>query len=294
MSDFIKGLWPQSLFTWLGLTLGAMSVLALIQHGFDYGFGPTFTLLLAYYENLVHAVLGWWAEPIFRRWVANLNEYLGWDLQLHPHWRHAFVFMGLFLFRFTVQRFQEAGFRASVVFAAAVAVAVTIVTSFTVGAIPLAGQDRWADFLTVAVPLLGIALFSFIDGVRWAITVPPLIRADNRAPVSHVRLIAAITAITFGPLLIALALAFGALQLPLIQRLKAPGVLILGVLIIALAVNLMRHGIRAARIYRAHYASFGEALALQGPWRLGVAVLGVFFWTGLFIAANAGLRFYGL
>lgn len=42
MSDCIKGLWPRGLSAWLTLLLGALSVLALIQYGFDYGFGPTF------------------------------------------------------------------------------------------------------------------------------------------------------------------------------------------------------------------------------------------------------------
>jgi hypothetical protein len=69
--------------------------MALVRHGFNYGFSPTLQLMLDAYENTTRFFLGW-TEPYIRGLITGLRNFVGWDLTLYPHWKHIFLLMMLY------------------------------------------------------------------------------------------------------------------------------------------------------------------------------------------------------
>ena len=90
--------WAASLLTITGLILGGMSLLRLIELGLGYRFGATMSALLHGYDGVVRAIveveLPWWTGPLVLK-LVDLVRGLGADFDLHPHWRHVFVLLGL-------------------------------------------------------------------------------------------------------------------------------------------------------------------------------------------------------
>lgn len=292
MSDFFKGLWPRGLSAWFALFLGALSVLALIQHGFDYGFGPTFVLLLSYYDAVVHAVIGWWAEPIIKGWLAGLSAVLGWTLDLQPHWKHTSVLLGVLLIRFALPKtldFEEIlGDGLGGLFRVALGLGVTIIAGIGAGTVP-PSQDLWSSFLIAGIPATGIALY--LAGI-----LLPGSWGDEDSRGSRIKVAVSIVGLVLAA---ALATIWATLHVPYIYRLSSPGLASLGALIIISALVMLCLG-----VYQTYLVRRNNEDSRHAPWlsvylnvpstAIGLSILGVFFWASAFIIANAGLRFYGL
>lgn len=306
MSNFIKGIWPRNLFAWLGLILGAMSVLALMRHGFDYGFGPTFTLLLAYYDNLIHALIGWWAEPIVLALLGDLSAYFGLDLHLHQHWKHVLVLMGFYVSRQatsirSMERVLAWGGRlqGSSLFYQSWGLATALVTSVTVGSIsPSTG--RFEEYLLfTGAAIAGVAVFD-LGGAVWNTQfyrkrVASMTEAQPnswwREFEGHLFYIGRRSAV-------GVALALVLLLIPEVKTLQSPALAACALLTLALALEWLWLGLRRAAPHfkgsvpgRAHSKA---VWALEQTPNVGAAMLGVAAWASVFVAANAGLRFYGL
>lgn len=294
MSDFIKGLWPRGPFTWLGLILGAMSVLALIEYGFDYGFGPTFTLLLTYYDNLIHALVGWWAEPIIEAWLADLSAYFGWDLHLYPHWKHVFVLMEIYLLR-DASLSLRIGHQGTALFDLMWGLFIAGTTSISVGVMVLTVHDQWANFVVAAVPILGVAIYRIGSSV-WHVTW--LRERDakvlRRGPGTWAEEFSSSARYVLRDTFVGIALILLGLQAPGIWQTPSPGLIVLASIALLWTLNVLRTSLLATRLIRAENEPWVRAFWRTGAANLGTSMLGLFFWTGLFIAANAGLRFYGL
>jgi len=286
MSDFIKSLWPRNPFTWLGLILGAMSVLALIRHGFNYGFGPTFTLLLTYYESLIHALIGWWAEPIIKAWLAALSAYFSWDLDLYSHWKHVLVLMSIYFsgdWR-TLLGFGQFG-RAAIFGLWGLIVAFCF--SAVAGIVPEEPRDFVANAWTAGIPVAGYLTYALGGNgliVLW--------RSDLSGRRTEVFSLWAWQA--FGRFLIGLVVVFGALQVPWVAGQRNPGLVVLGGLVIGLALYWVVVGVRIAIERHGLNEGLDDAFRNQGNVLVGMAILGSFLSAAAFVAANAGLRFYGL
>src|SRR5262245_15945451 len=77
------------------MILGMLSIVTLIRHGFNYGFGPALHLVLEYYEKIMGVLFGW-AEPYITARLAALRDLMGWELVLYPHWKHIFLLMMIY------------------------------------------------------------------------------------------------------------------------------------------------------------------------------------------------------
>jgi len=289
--DFIKSFWPRSLFASLGLMLSAMSVLKLLEHGFAYGFGPTFTLALSYYENLVHALIGSWAEPIVKSWLAELKTYVG-DLKLYPHWKHIFVLMNFYF----VRDAQTANLGwPTVIFTLIWGFVVATVSSIAAGTVLTTAVDVTANFAVAAIPITGMFVYDLIY-MMWAATLLREQQAQeyHEATPTWCADMAAGLPWLVGRTVAAFALLWFGLQLPLVQQSQSPGLLMLALLVFALGLYWLGEAALGTNQLRNKEESWLSAYRRNGIASLGAAILAVFFWAALFIAANAGLRFYGL
>jgi hypothetical protein len=80
-------------FALLGHVSGALSLAALLQAGFSWGWVRPVEFLIRWYERLLEVLLSW-AEPM----IIALLRALPYDLELSEHWRHVLVgYVALFV-----------------------------------------------------------------------------------------------------------------------------------------------------------------------------------------------------
>jgi len=161
------------------------------------------------------------------------------------------------------------------------------------GCVPLAQADMWANFLIVAIPIIGFGLFNVGECAWRALWLQEFeAQIEHREPKTPWEF--------FGEGLLevlrqtAVALALLLAGLVAMRRLPNPGLIVLGGLVTAIALYGLWLGRQAVNAVREPNESWTHAFWRTPTANVGIAMLGVFFWTGLFMAANAGLRFYGL
>lgn len=299
MSDFIKGLWPRSLFTWLGLILGAMSVLKLVEFGSDYQFSLPFHTTLNWYDTalqvLVDAELPWWSEPLVQLFVSMLSAIVGFEFPLFPHWKHTLVLMGIYFFRDAARAFKV-GLRVSGIFLFFSGTLVALVSAVAVGSVPLTSVDGWANFLVAAIPVAGAALYDLGRNL-WGTTF--LRKSADAHRISPTWWEAFSRALYFDAwrFFIGIALIVAGLQIPVLQHSDSPGLILLAALVIILAIHWSLTGISSERLrwlidqpYEPWIPTFWRTTDAN----LGRTMLLVFILAGASMLANAGLRFYGL
>lgn len=78
------------MFRALGIAAGTVSLTILAWKGFHFTFGPFLLAVLEELEKDYSLFFGIFEPPI-KQALAILNTYVGWDLQLEPHWKHVFA-----------------------------------------------------------------------------------------------------------------------------------------------------------------------------------------------------------
>ena len=275
--------------------MAALSITALVQYGFDFGFGPTLSLVLDYYDRLISIPAGW-VEPHAQRVLVWINSRVDWELQLYPHWKHVVVLMFVYFSRvaqndFVINRPVSGviGYMWGLIVATASGVGA--------GTVSPATGDIGANFIIVAIPISGYFVY-------W---VGAVILAANTSRIQGARLhnvrlqtwwefFSATLKNVAIETSIALVLVVGALQVRQIRNMPGPGVTLLGGLVIILAFYLLWSAkSNAALAYpKMHIHRKGEKYWLLGRSKIGAAILGLFFWLGVFLASNAGLGLWGL
>lgn len=89
----------------LGLVFGTLSVVMLMKHGFEVGFVSSLQAMLEFYEQKMQVVFGW-AEPFIQRGLSALQQRIGWEPHLYPHWKHVFVLFWLYVGAYTQSHAQ--------------------------------------------------------------------------------------------------------------------------------------------------------------------------------------------
>jgi hypothetical protein len=273
--------------------MGALSVAKLVQHGLNYGLGPTLQVIANYYETFTRVMLGW-AEPCIREQFVALSGYLSWPLHLYPHWKHIFVLMGLYFFRAAGNAFR-AGYRGTALFRALWGLLVAVTASVIAGTVPLSQNDMWANTLVAAVPIIGVTLHD-VGYAAWSATT----YRKKRSKLFHTPVptwwayFRAGVFFALGRAAIGLAALWIGLQLPFIQRLPSPGLAMLGILIIGLGVYWLSLAASQVRSIRKKDETLFAALNRLAAWRHGSAILVTFLGAALFFVLNAGLGLIGL
>jgi hypothetical protein len=82
------------MFRALGIAAGVVSLTILAWKGFHFTFGPFLLAVLEELEKDYQIFFGIF-EPYVRDAFTWLREHFGWNLQLYPHWKHAFTLVWL-------------------------------------------------------------------------------------------------------------------------------------------------------------------------------------------------------
>jgi hypothetical protein len=294
MWEFIKPLWPRSFGAWFGLILGSFSVAKLFQLGFEHGFGLTLTLLLDYYEDLMRVLIASWSEPLIAEALAGLRRWFAWDLHLYPHWKHIFLLLGIYFSRAAGNTFRL-GLPVSGTVHLLWGFVVALVCSVVAGTVTLSQHDALANFLIGAIPISGIAVFNVGENA-WRATW----LREHEALITHKEagtwrgFFTRELLVILGQTAIGIALLLIGLQLPAMRDLSSPGLGVLGTLILLIALYGTLLGALGANGIREAGETWPSAFWRTTGANVGTAMLGVFFWFSVLVAANAGLRLYNL
>jgi hypothetical protein len=298
MRDFFKVIWPASWLTWLGLVLGALSVLRLVEVSFAYEFVPSIAGVIDAYERLLKAIveieLPWWVGPAIDQLVDWLNDVLGLHLTLFDHWKHVFVLTGVYVFRNIAPPFRNGHIHTGV-FNIFWGWLIALGSGIGAGSIDIAGQDALSNFLVVAIPVAGGFVYETGRGVWGTVfhrkTRATLYGQPIQPPLSYFG--KWMTKVVFRSgglmLLVLLGLVFGAFAAS-----PNPGIAMYGAMTLLFALILIGEGLWDTRtLQRKEGERWLEAFGRTYQGGHGLAMLGVFAQAGLVVAANELLRSSG-
>lgn len=271
----------KSTLWWLGLIFGTLSVVMLIKHGFNYGFVAPLQMVIEFYQQATQVLFGW-AEPWIRLQLAAWRDWIGFDLQLHPHWRDVFVLLFIY-FGADARTSYAFGNKGSMWFRIILGFVVAAIAAILSGAIPVEPQNPSHGFAIAAVAIVGMGIFDIFEcawQARWfREEVESWWAAFNK------RAVELVARLTLG-----LALGFVGLQVPIIQGLANPGLALLGLFVITTALWWIVWGARHANKSRAAGEGWVSGFLRRGGTRVGIAMLGSFIGAALFLLINAGLK----
>lgn len=282
-----------STLRFLGIVAGALSVVSLTTLALRVGLGPTAMLVFDFYEKFMSAAFGW-AEPSIKEFLVGLRAYIPWDLHLYPHWKHTFVLIGIYFFREALTIYRT-GFITRAIFLGCLGVVVAAATSIGAGTVHPTQGDASAHFLIAGIPILGVLAYDLGDGLVAATWFRARIaREFNREPESWSQYINERLFNASRRALVGLVILNVGLQIPFVQQLQSPGLAILGVLIVAVALDRLRVGAVNANAIQADGERWFSAFWRTGNTKLGATMLSVFLGAAAFFLFNAGLAPLGL
>lgn len=165
------------MFRLLGVIAGGISLAILAWKGFDASFGPFLSRVLEELERAYAYFFGF-AEPLIRQALAYLKATFGWDLDLHRHWKHIFVLMGLY-FGATRQKLWDEGHKSFSLFTFLEGGVIALFASVGTGTAAL-------DSIAVAIyPALGILVFDLLGSSHAA--AAGLYRNENETASEQLR-----------------------------------------------------------------------------------------------------------
>jgi hypothetical protein len=294
----------------VGLIFSTLSIVMLIKQGFDVGFGSALQVILSFYDEAVHKVLGW-AEPGIRAWFKTF----GWDLHLYPHWKHVVVLYWLYFGAEARTRFEGIKnaesdkrnvYRIVTSLTTAAGAVVAVVFGILCGTLSL--DDPRTNLPLLLIAVCGIILYRLANAVARAAGYhlgfgwvwPPIIDGEIGG-----------SSVTRGACLVAVSivvLAWASAAVPAIAA--VPSVAVLFVLIIGVALNNLWYAKTQVEnsIFLEDYTRelTGKpplGLNERREWwrnefpthcRMGLLMLSSVGGASLFLLTNAGLTLAGL
>jgi hypothetical protein len=266
-------------FGWLGVLFGAVSIVMLAVHGFQVGLVPALEPLVEFYEKATQAVFGW-AEPWINSALAWAREWIGYDLTIHPHWKHVLVLLMLYFSRNVAITRTTRGLGSAIV-RAIWAIFVAILTSVGVGVIALA-HDFQSSALIALIPVAGVTLFDLGNDI-WGAT---FFRSPDTGWWQHFFFESRLVVMRA---IAAIAIVVAGLNWPPLMNMANPGLVLLGVLVVLFSF----YWIWLGTLWPARNRSgdqWRNTVGREGAMRLGLSMLGAFAGAIAFLAVNAGLQ----
>jgi hypothetical protein len=235
-------------------------------------------------------MLGWlfWPiEPTIRSGLAELHHAFGWPETMYPHWKHIFVLLGLYFFREVwVGLAYGVGYS---IFNFLLGLFVALTASVLAGTIPPTSADSKMQFLFATTLVMGAAVYGLL-GLSWDATF----LRDRWAKLRNKPMPSWWGYLKWGMwrvlsrTSIALVLAWTVLQIPFVQQLPSPGVVVSILLITAFAIYWLCDGVSDSKNMRredeSRLAAYWRSLHTQ----LGLTIAGPMFWCLVFIGMRAG------
>jgi hypothetical protein len=253
------------IFRVLGIIAGVFSLTILAWKGFHFSFGPFLLGVLEFYENQAREFFSLF-EPFIKDQLAHLRAFFGWDLQLYPHWKHAFVLMWLY-FGTAARVVWVAGFRGMAAILLLWGGLIAFVAGVLSGTVALDSTE--SNMIMAFWPIAGIVVFRLgtaalnatfyrAAGTTW---LGQFWWATLRRPVPFA---------LFGAL--ALGVGTQADKIPFVQTLPSPGLALLFVVLVYLVLEALWTGASRGR----GAGSMSWQKSLNDPrTRLGLDILSV-------------------
>jgi len=283
----LKGIWR--VVGILSIATSILSMVMLLSRGVDIDWTIPAQLAMDYYNSLKHAVFGP-LEPTIDSALAAIGERLGLELRLQPHWSDIVLLMGLYVAALARTAWTT-GQNGRGLFLLGWGGLITILAGTAAGTVTF--SDATSSMLMASFPLAGYVLLSLGDAVwlqafhgeqenNWLRGILGWAELDIRRA-------------TVGGL--TLLLGTQADRLPRSSIVTEPGLALLGILIVALALSLVWRG------WQERHGRIWEDWGIQSGWpaflenrntKVGLLMLTTMLGTILFIALNAGLKLAGL
>lgn len=257
-----------------------MSLIGLYQHYVKVGLDPILSLLVDNYEKLLNYLLGWAAPGI--EFIAS---WIGWDITLHPHWRHIFVLLGLYFFAGASVEKEEhkLGRKNCWRFRLFLGLIIAITTSVLLGAIPVTKADIWPNFLMVLIAFCAVAFNDlFLRAYRgWqTLRYETTERLNGDLPTKWQYFMDAAIPITIRTIG-GIAIAFPTIMV--VRQMMAPGIVILILFVLYLSMNQIYLGVREVSKLRKD----GESWRFAARRSRGILIGANMLWV--FVVAVVGL-----
>jgi hypothetical protein len=256
--------------------LSAFPVVVMLWKGLNLKFVEPFVQqVIEAYDDTATMVLGA-LEPFIHRALQLVDIHL----VLQPHWRHVFLFMWLYFLN-DARIFKATGRVAAARFGRVWGALAALAASVSSGLIPVGGTSFADNFFFCAFPIIGY--FMYAMGVAWAnghYHREQVARALKQAPESYwdfffTRAFRAAKIASAGFLIV----AAGLLLIPLApggDKVQTPGLIMLGVLVVALGGFWLQRGINQGWDNAAKPGAGGLGLEVWtiGNTQLGLVMLG--------------------
>lgn len=153
----------KSTLWWLGLIFGTLSVVMLIEHGFEVSFVSSLQVVLDLYHALTAFFLRW-AEPLLQPWVEALSHWTGWKLHLYEHWRDFLVLMMLYIGASASEDIwgrSAIDVWAGALFRWLLGAFIAVASSVAAGVVPLTAGASETQLIAASVPIIGLVVFMY-------------------------------------------------------------------------------------------------------------------------------------
>jgi len=259
--------------------VGALSLIALLRHRFEFAFDSALLTVLEYHERLMDWLFGW-AEPFIRATVAQV----GWDRQLNPQWKHIFLLMWLYFGTHSRIAWNQ-GHWDSAVFNATSGGFIAFAGAVAGGVIPVTGPI--SSMLMPLFAVAGVVLYGLLNSVRAAI----FYRNDDEPWLHAFREFSRHSArfAIFGGIVIAVGAIVGSRIDN--DKLPALGLLVLFALYVCLAIYRIILGPRWGRHEPDKSGNMWQRTRRSGEAKIGFYMIYLTGGMVLFILLNSGLKF---
>jgi hypothetical protein len=279
----------RSVLWWIGVTVGALALAALIAHGFNVRLTGLPGAIVDTYDFMAQAVFGK-LEPWLARRLAGLRDLSGRDLHLYPHWKNVFLLMWIF-FLADIRSAVEQRRPLLAIVLSVWGTVVALGAGIGAGTVVLDGGATTAsDIVLLAFPALGVTLHQ----AGWCLLEAIVSRSAGESALARFSLFVRdeVLPIALGGLLSILLAAY-ARSVPLLAQSSEPGLALLVAMIATLAFfHTWRGGVYAA-LDRLPDERWSHAVSRTGSARLAFFMLSAITGAALIFALDAALKAAG-
>lgn len=278
-------LWPNDLVGLFARLLGVFSGLALIRAAFGELWGFPLSLLfggpLDLYDQLVGFALSW-LEPYLKHLLVWLQHFVHWKVELHEHWRHVSVLVGIYFSRSVWIAFGND--RTAAVFRTILASLLAVCAGVLSGLLDVQ-QQQWLPNLLVALPpVLAVFAYGVVNGVFAAllrkeieIRRRPQLTTRTTIFLGHARAAWSRTWKGIGLLLVGLSCL-------VLLHVPSPGLVVLSLLVGCLAGYFFKDGLAQAK--RNSGRSWPKVYWKMDSTRLAASMAGVLAWDAISVGID--------
>lgn len=279
----------RSVLWWVGVTVGALALAALVVHGFGVHLVGLPGVVVDTYDFFSQAVFGK-LELWIERHLTPLRDWAGRDLLLYPHWKNVFLVMWLY-FLADIRSAVEQRRPAVAVMLFVWGTIVALVAGIGAGTVPLdANASTRAQLTLLAFPVAGLT----VHQIAWCLLEAVASRASDESIGGRFAMFLReeVLPIALGGAL-ALVLCAYAQSIPLLAQTPEAGLALFLTVFTALALfHFWRGGVYAA-LDRMADEGWWNAVRRTGSARLAFFMLTMLAGAALIFVTDAALKIIG-